>query len=135
MDFGEAFIADLKRGRTVAVDDVSQDPRTAAAESLRTFRSRSISAVLNVPLVKDDRLVAVLAVHSRLPRIWSAAEVAAAENVAERTWSAIERARAEGALRESEARYRLLFNSIDESFAVIEPLYDEKGQAVGLPLR
>ncbi|MDP3068082.1 MAG: PAS domain-containing protein, partial [Methylocystis sp.] len=92
LDFGEAFIADLKRGRTVAVGDVSQDPRTSAPESLRTFNSRSISAFLNVPLVKDKRLVAVLAINSRLPRMWSAAEVAAAENVAERTWSAIERA-------------------------------------------
>ena len=129
IDFGEAFIADLKRGRTVAVSDVSEDPRTAAPESLRTFNSPSISAFLNVPLIKGNRLVAVLAVHSRLPRMWSAAEVAAAENVAERTWSTIARARAEGALRESEARYRLLFNSIDESFAVIEPLYDQEGQA------
>lgn len=130
LDFGEAFIADLKRGRTVAVGDVSQDPRTSAPESLRTFNSRSIAAVLIVPLVKDKRLVAVLAIHSRLPRIWSAAEVAAAENVAERTWSAIERARAEEALRESESRYRLLFESIDESFTVVEPLYDEQGHAI-----
>ena len=130
LDFGEVFIADLKRGRTVAVGDVGQDPRTSAPESLRTFNSSSISAVLNVPLVKDKRLVAVLAIHSRLPRIWSAAEVAAAENVAERTWSAIERARAEEALRESESRYRLLFESIDESFTVVEPLYDEQGHAI-----
>jgi GAF domain-containing protein len=106
------------------------DPRTAAPETLRSFESRSISAFLAAPLVKDDRLVAVVSVHSRIPRTWSAAQAAVAEDVAERTWSAIERARAEEALRDSESRYRLLFRSIDESFTVVEPLYDEEGHAV-----
>jgi len=36
-----------------------------------------------------------------------------------------ERWRAEAALRESEARYRTLFDSIDEGFCVIEMLFDE----------
>lgn len=128
--WGEALIADLKRGRTIVVSDVRDDPRTAAAETLRSFESRSISAFLAAPLVKDGRLVAVVTVHSRLPRTWSAAEAAVAEDVAERTWSAIERARAEEALRNSESRYRLLFESIDESFTVVEPLYDVEGHAV-----
>ncbi|WP_041927404.1 HWE histidine kinase domain-containing protein [Methylocystis sp. SC2] len=128
--WGEALIADLKRGRTIVVSDVRADPRTAAPETLRSFESRSIAALLAAPLVKDDRLVAVVAVYSRLPRTWSAAEAAVAEDVAERTWSAIERARAEEALRESESRYRLLFESIDESFTVVEPLYDEQGHAI-----
>ncbi|MFZ3182270.1 MAG: HWE histidine kinase domain-containing protein [Methylocystis silviterrae] len=128
--WGEALIADLKRGRTIVVSDVRNDPRTTAPETLRSFESRSISAFLAAPLVKDDRLVAVVTVHSRRPRTWSAAQAAVAEDVAERTWSAIERARAEEALRDSESRYRLLFESIDESFTVVEPLYDEEGHAV-----
>lgn len=128
--WGEAVIADLKRGRTIVVSDVRNDPRTAALETRRSFESHSVSAFLAAPLVKDDRLVAVVTVHSRLPRTWSAAQAAVAEDVAERTWSAIERARAEEALRDSESRYRLLFESIDESFTVVEPLYDEQGHAV-----
>ncbi|MGJ0511469.1 PAS domain-containing protein [Methylocystis sp.] len=130
LSWGEALIADLKRGRTIVVGDVRNDPRTAAPEILRSFESRSISAFLAAPLIKDDRLVALIIVHSRLPRTWSAAEAAVAEDVAERTWSAIERARAEEALRNSESRYRLLFESIDESFTVVEPLYDEECHAV-----
>ncbi|AZG75638.1 HWE histidine kinase domain-containing protein [Methylocystis rosea] len=128
--WGEPLIADLKRGRTIVVSDVRNDPRTAAPETLSSFESRSVSAFLAAPLVKDDRLVAVVTVDSRLPRTWSAAQAAVAEDVAERTWSAIERARAEEALRDSESRYRLLFESIDESFTVVEPLYDEEGHAV-----
>ena len=41
-----------------------------------------------------------------------------------------ERKRAEDVLRESEARYRTLFNSIDEGFCVIEVIFDANGKAV-----
>src|ERR671916_410369 len=41
-----------------------------------------------------------------------------------------QRKRAEEALRESEERYRKLFDSIDEGFAIIEMLYDGQGQAM-----
>ena len=41
-----------------------------------------------------------------------------------------EHKRAEQALRESEDRYRTLFNSIDEGFCVIEMLFDEAGKPV-----
>ncbi len=34
------------------------------------------------------------------------------------------------ALQESEERYRVLFNSIDEGFCIIEVLFDERGHAV-----
>ena len=37
---------------------------------------------------------------------------------------------AEKALRESEARYRTLFESIDEGFCVIEMIFDEQGQPI-----
>ena len=36
-----------------------------------------------------------------------------------------ERKRAEEALRESEASYRMLFDSIDEGFCIIEVLFDK----------
>jgi PAS domain S-box-containing protein len=41
-----------------------------------------------------------------------------------------ERVHAERRLRESEARYRALFNSLDEGFCVIEVLFDDTGKPV-----
>ena len=51
------------------------------------------------------------------------------EETAERTRVTIERARAEAALREREEEYRLLFESIDEGFCVIEVLFDTEGKS------
>lgn len=41
-----------------------------------------------------------------------------------------ERKRAEEALRESEAKYRTLFDSIDEGFCLIEMIYDSQGEPI-----
>ena len=41
-----------------------------------------------------------------------------------------QRVRAESALRESETRYRTLFESLDEGFCIIEVLFDENGRSV-----
>lgn len=48
--------------------------------------------------------------------------------VAERSWASAERARDEAALRESEARYRTLFNSIEQGFMLVEALLDANGK-------
>jgi signal transduction histidine kinase len=48
----------------------------------------------------------------------------------ERSRLLAETARAEAALRQSEARYRLLFESLDQGFCVIQTLFDERGRCV-----
>ena len=103
-DYGSDFIADLRRGRTVVVEDVRLDARTCAPEALDTFARAGVASFVTVPLVKEGRLVAVLGVHHGEPRRWPRHEVALAEQVAERTWTAAARARSEAELRRSEAR-------------------------------
>ena len=105
-DFGPAHEGAYRVGRTLVVPDVAAEPGLAEPER-EAHLGIAIRAHVDVPLVKDGRLVALLAVHQDAPRAWTAAEVALVEETAERTWAAVERARAEAALRESEARLRL----------------------------
>ena len=104
--YGAARAAAIGAGRTDAVADVAADPRLGPGE-VAAFRRAGIGAAIVVPLVKAGVLSALLFVHAAGPRAWTAAEVGAAEEVAERTWAAVGRARAEAALRESEERLRL----------------------------
>lgn len=105
-DFGPDFVADLKEGRSIVIGDVSEDPRTSPPEALETFAQRGIRAFLNVPHIRDGRLVAVLAIHSAQPKHWQPADVALAEEVAQRTHAAVEGARAEMARHTSEQQLR-----------------------------
>ncbi|MEZ4870066.1 MAG: PAS domain S-box protein [Caldilineaceae bacterium] len=50
--------------------------------------------------------------------------------IADRIFPRIERARAEAALAASEAKYRMLFNSIDQGFFIVEVIQDAAGNAV-----
>jgi PAS domain S-box-containing protein len=67
-------------------------------------------------------------VQQATPREWTEREVKWVEETAEQTWATVERARAEAALRESEAKYRTLFESVDEGFCTIEVLFDADGK-------
>jgi PAS domain S-box-containing protein len=123
MDFGERLVATCRSGRTAVCHDAEADPTITAAERevLAAVRVRGYVAV---PLVKGGEWVSTLAVHTMAPRRWQPHEIELVEDVAERTWAAVERARAERALAASEAKYRSLFDSIDEGFCIIEVLFE-----------
>ncbi|WP_458096393.1 PAS domain S-box protein [Roseomonas sp. WA12] len=88
---------DLRRGRTVVIEDSGTDPRTArTADSLAAISARSL---VNLPIVEGGRAVAMFFVADAVPRAWTEAELGFIRNVAERTRSAIERRRAETDLR------------------------------------
>ncbi|HEY8571564.1 PAS domain-containing sensor histidine kinase [Phenylobacterium sp.] len=105
-DFGPGLVAALRRGEVTRIADVGADPLTAG--SAAAFHALGIVAILNVPLLRNGRLVAMLGAHMSRPRAWSEEDLAVMEAVVERTWSSVQRARAETALRENEARLRLV---------------------------
>jgi two-component system, chemotaxis family, CheB/CheR fusion protein len=106
-DFGPPLIVALKRGLTIAVDDVVKDPRTCAPETLASFETIEARSTLVTPLIKEGRFAAIFFLHHKEAVGWSEADIVLAEEVAERTWAAVERARVEAALRENAERMRV----------------------------
>ncbi|MBC7685535.1 MAG: response regulator [Bdellovibrionales bacterium] len=76
--------------------DLTIDPRTQDAD-WSMIQTRSAMAV---PLVRENRLKAILYLNHRDVREWTTAEIALVQDVAARTWDALERAYAEESLRE-----------------------------------
>lgn len=105
--FGVRVMERLRAGRTVAMEDVRSDPLTADGASQKTSNEVDTRAVLVTPLVKAGRLRTIVYLNQRLPRAWTAAEVALMEEVAERSRELLERARAEEELRAERARLHL----------------------------
>jgi two-component sensor histidine kinase len=118
-DFGAQVVAQYRAGQTVVLDDALEDARTRGAEQAYA-EAGGVRAGVGVPLFKGGRFVAVFYVHQTRPRRWRDEEVTLVSEVAERTWSAVVRTRAERALRESERRYRTLFDALDEGFCLME---------------
>ncbi|MEG4853156.1 PAS domain S-box protein [Microcoleus sp. B5-D4] len=104
--FGPELIAELKQGRTIVVDDVDRDPRTAGSGAA-AFDAIQTKSLLCVPLVKEGKFVALLVLHHVSVRHWTEEDVVLMERIAEKTWLAVERERAEEELRESEAHLQL----------------------------
>lgn len=104
--FGSALIAELKQGKTIVVDDVDCDPRTAGSGAV-AFDAIQTKSLLCVPLVKQGRFVGLFVLHHIAPRQWTEDDVELMERIAVKTWLAVERSRAEAELRESEAHLQL----------------------------
>ncbi len=125
--FGQWIVDTLRAGEHLVIRDLDTDARFTPAQRAAHDAYQILGAAA-VPLVKEGTLVAILVVHTVTPRDWSAHELALVEETAERTWAAVGRARTEAALRASEARYRTLFQSMDEGFVIADVLYDAEGR-------
>ena len=123
-DFGPAYLLDIKAGRTVVVADTATDPRTVAPAVAAAYAGIHTRSILDVPLVKQGRLVALLFIHHPEPRLWTAAEVSLVEQVCARLWAAVERARAERVLVQREA----FLNAVLDALPVAVVLADAQGR-------
>ena len=97
-------------GQPYVVSDTETDPRTEGVRD--SYRLTEIRSVICVPIRKEGRFVAAMAVHMKVPRVWQEAEVRLLMTVADRCWESIERAKVERVLRAAEARYRTLVETV-----------------------
>ncbi|MEH3038384.1 MAG: GAF domain-containing protein [Sphingomonas adhaesiva] len=109
---GSAIEREWLAGEIVRYDDVARDARVGA-EDRATYAARGIGAFVSLPLIRDDRVVAILSVQSEGPRVWADREVALMRDAAERTWNALERARAQEALQQRERDQAFLLDWSD----------------------
>ena len=100
--FGSRARSNMRLGRTLLINDV--DRELAPGDGDDMFNQIGIKAIICCPLVKQGKLVAMMAVHQQLPRTWTTDEVALVEAVVDRCWAHIERVRATEALREADRR-------------------------------
>nr|WP_314630849.1 PAS domain S-box protein [uncultured Noviherbaspirillum sp.] len=100
--FGPRAARDMREGRTLVIRDV--DRELTPAEGGDMFSAIGVKAIICCPLVKEGKLVAMMALHQDAPRDWSAANVTLLEEVVERSWAHIERIRAMETLRVEDRR-------------------------------
>ena len=104
-DYG-SYIENLKQGETVVFADAEADPRVG--ERAAALEAISARAVVNMPVLEQAGMVALLYLNHATARAWLPDELALIREVAERTRTAVERRRVETDLRENEARLRFL---------------------------
>jgi signal transduction histidine kinase/CheY-like chemotaxis protein/PAS domain-containing protein len=95
-DFGVLAVRNLRSGLPLIVNDNLSE---LAPEEAATFQAIGITATICMPLIKEGRLTALMAIHDKVPHYWSADELALIREVTERSWAHIERVRAEAELR------------------------------------
>lgn len=100
-DFGEKAVRELSAGRPLVIND---NRKEIAPEEAAAFQRIGIGSTICMPLVKEGRLTALMAIHHRGPHLWTARELALLTEVTERSWAHIERVRSEQAARESAER-------------------------------
>ena len=121
------FISTLRAGEAFVLGDGTADGRVLP-ESLLALDIRSS---IVVPTDRDSWLpLSVLALNDNKARVWREDEIDLMRELTTRIWTRLERARTEEALAASEAKYRTLFNSTDQGFAIVEVIQDAHGTAI-----
>lgn len=103
--FGRLAVGELNAGRPLVINDNLAE---IAPHEAKTFQDIGIAATICMPLVKDGRLAALMAIHHAQPHHWTEEELGLIREVTERCWAHIERVGAEARLRESETRFRAM---------------------------
>ena len=114
----QAIVETIRTGKAFIAEDVTTMPEINS--QLDRYLGNQMRALVAIPLMKKDQMVACLAITSSAPRYWLPHEIALLEEVAERTWEAVERGRFETALRENEELMSAIFESLPVGVGLIE---------------
>lgn len=116
--FGEQAVAKLHRGETLIINHV--DEELSNEDGGDTFRALDIQAIICCALVKQEKLVAMMAVHQIEPRRWQEDEIQLMEDVVERCWETIERTRLQKLVARNEAKFRDFFQYAPDAQVLVD---------------
>lgn len=137
-NFG-AISEELAMGHSVIIDDARTDARTSDLQVQRRYAGLGMMSGLVIPIIEHGRYAGGVFVQDAEPRIWSRADVLMAEAATRRLWAALKRLRVDAALRNSEQRYRLIFEQAEDIIFTadidqrITDANDAGARAIGLP--
>jgi PAS domain S-box-containing protein len=124
----EDEVQELAAGRSLVVNDVAAAPRTP--EAADRFARLRVGALVNASYVSDGQWKFVLSAMQTKLRVWCLDEIELLQELSAQVWLRIERAYAEAALRQSEAKYRSLFESMDQGFCILQLIFDEQHKPI-----
>ena len=113
--FGSACAEAMLANQPFVVEDTLNDSRIGP-EEIPAYEATTIRAVICVPLHKEGRFTAAMAVHQTSPRNWKPSEIRLVTNVVGRCWDALERSRAAQAEQRMHAEVRLEQQRLEEVF-------------------
>ncbi|MFR0717527.1 response regulator [Enterobacterales bacterium BD_CKDN230030183-1A_HGKHYDSX7] len=110
-DFGELALERLKAGLPLVIKDSFHE---IGASEAANFRALGINASICVPLIKGGNLIALMSIHDKRPRNWSAYEQSLIAQVTERCWAHIQRVQADAELRDAMAALAALNTTLEQ---------------------
>jgi len=118
--FGKLAVINLSQGLPLIINDNLAE---LAPEEAKTFQDIGIAATICMPLIRDGKLTALMAIHDKVPHLWSVEELALIKEVTERSWAHIQRVR-------SEANLRKTADALAELNATLEARVEERTAAL-----
>ncbi len=123
----------IRQKRRVIVRDYATDPRFREGQPAKAHVAAGVRSAQSTPLIsRAGRMVGMISCHWRKLYEPDERQLRLLDILARQAADLIERHQSEAALRDSELRYRTLFSSIDEGFAVIEMYFDGQGNAIDM---
>ncbi|WP_085675957.1 MULTISPECIES: ATP-binding protein [unclassified Pseudomonas] len=110
-DFGRLAVSRLRSGQPLVINDNLAE---LAPEEAATFQAIGITATICMPLIKDGRLTALMAIHDNVARVWSGYEKALLSEVTDRCWAHIQRVQSHAEVRETMAALEALNATLEQ---------------------